>query len=73
MAPVRFRYPDRVVYLAVFACAMAGTPSALDCQRVRWVKGKDLNQYRFPPADAALIRRLSTAIRLRRSRQSAII
>lgn len=72
MKPIRFRYPDRAVYLAVFACAMAGRPAALDCQQFRWVRGPDLARYRFPPADARLIQILSPT-RLRRPRRRAIM
>lgn len=73
MAPVRFRYPDRVVYLAVFACAMTGKPKPLGCQGFRWVRGKDLKHYRFPPADVTLIRLLSTPTRLPRHGPGAIM
>jgi len=73
LEPIRFRYPDRVVYLAVFSCAMAGRPAALGCRRFRWVRRQDLARYRFPPADLRLIRALSMATQLRQARQRAII
>ena len=61
LEPVRFRYPDRMVYLKIFRCAItAGTPAPLDCQQVRWVPAGGLRRYRFPPADRRLIRALSS-------------
>ena len=62
LEPIRFRYPDRQVYLAVFACALAGRPSVRDCQAFKWVRARELRRYRFPPADRRLIQTLSSAI-----------
>jgi mutator protein MutT len=62
-ASVRFRYPDRRVYLAIFRCAIKrGDPKPLGCEEIRWVRAADLSRYRFPPANRPLLRHLSTDV-----------
>ncbi len=56
---IEWDYPDRRVRLAFFRCAIRGEPRPLEGQEVAWVAPADLARYAFPPADAALIERLS--------------
>jgi mutator protein MutT len=69
LTPLCFRYPDRVVRLEVFRCAIAsGTPKPLGCQAVRWVRPIQLARLRFPPADRPLLKRLTGNTRAGRRR-----
>jgi hypothetical protein len=47
------------VRLLFFRCALAGEPTPLEGQEMRWVAPADLRSYNFPDADATLIARLS--------------
>jgi mutator protein MutT len=59
---LRYRYPSRTIMFKVFRCAIRrGVPRALAASRLRWVRPADLGRYRFPPANDALLRRLSAA------------
>lgn len=53
-------YEDRVVELHFFACAIEGVPVAQLGQDMRWVSRGQLRELEFPPADEALINRLTT-------------
>jgi mutator protein MutT len=55
---VEHAYPGRVVELHFFACKLAGEPTPLLGQEMRWVRREDLHTLDFPPADAELIERL---------------
>jgi 8-oxo-dGTP diphosphatase len=52
-------YPERVVELHFFRCALAGEPRPVLGQEMRWVARAELALLEFPPADAELIRLLS--------------
>jgi 8-oxo-dGTP diphosphatase len=52
-------YPDRVVRLHFRRCAIAGAPQARLEQEMRWVPRAALASLEFPPADRALIARLT--------------
>lgn len=54
-------YDDRVVELHFFACAIDGEPVAQLEQEMAWVPRGRLRELEFPPADEALIVRLTTA------------
>lgn len=55
-----YAYPHAVVDIAFFRCRLkAGTPRPLGCAEVRWVSGAELAAYRFPPANASVIRHLA--------------
>jgi mutator protein MutT len=54
-------YPDRVVELHFFACALLGSPRPVLGQEMEWVARADLRPDAFPPADAELIERLLRA------------
>jgi 8-oxo-dGTP diphosphatase len=51
-------YPERIVELHFFACALEDEPRALIGQEMRWVGRSDLRTLEFPPADAELLRLL---------------
>jgi mutator protein MutT len=51
-------YSDRTVALYFYRCALAGPPSALLGQQMRWVSREELPTLGFPPADKELIQRL---------------
>ena len=60
IATIRFRYPDRRVYLAVFRCmTVRGIPSPRRGQALRWVARQALGRYRYPAANRELVARLS--------------
>jgi 8-oxo-dGTP diphosphatase len=52
-------YPERIVELHFFACALSGEPAAALGQEIRWVPRAELRALDFPPADHELIERLS--------------
>lgn len=52
-------YPDRVVRLHFFRCALAGEPRPALGQEMRWVRREQLAELEFPPADVGLIAILS--------------
>ena len=57
---MRHEFVDGVVLFRVFRCAVArGRPRPLDAQALRWVRARDLQRYRFPPANRRIIARLS--------------
>jgi len=56
---VDWAYPEKSVRLLFFRCALAGEPTPLEGQEMRWVAAADLRSYSFPEADATLIARLS--------------
>ena len=52
-------YPERVVKLHFFACTIAGSPTPVLGQELRWVTRAELPTLEFPPADRELIVQLS--------------
>lgn len=57
---VTHRYPHGVVEISFFRGTItSGTPRARGCAEIRWVPAAELIQYVFPPANHALIHRLS--------------
>lgn len=56
---VDWTYPEKSVRLLFFRCALAGEPTPLEGQEMRWVGAADLRSYSFPDADTTLIARLS--------------
>ncbi|MBI4475774.1 MAG: NUDIX domain-containing protein [Acidobacteria bacterium] len=55
---VKHRYPDRVVELHFFRCALDGEPRPLLGQEMQWAAREDLDHLQFPPADGEMIARL---------------
>ena len=54
-------YDDRIVELRFYRCGLIGTPRPMLGQQLRWVPRAELAELPFPPADAELIARLTTA------------
>lgn len=52
-------YPERVVQLHFYRCALRGTPEPTLGQEIRWVRRDELASLAFPPADAELIATLT--------------
>jgi len=52
-------YVERSVELHFFVCEIDGQPRPQIGQELRWVAREELGQLRFPPADDALIARLT--------------
>ena len=55
---VTHAYPERTVELHSYACELAGEPTPMIGQQMRWVARADLASLPFPEADADLITRL---------------
>ena len=56
LTPVNHDYPRGPIRLHPFICAHeSGEPQLLAVQDARWVEPAELRQYRFPPANDALI------------------
>ena len=53
------QYPERSVELHFFVCEIDDQPVPQIGQELRWVAREELRQLRFPPADDALIARLT--------------
>ena len=52
-------YPDLTVHLTLFHASIAeGTPRKLEHQDIRWIRAAEIPQYRFCPADEAILERL---------------
>ena len=52
-------YPDLTVHLTLFHASIAeGTPRKLEHQDIRWIREAEIPQYRFCPADEAILERL---------------
>jgi 8-oxo-dGTP diphosphatase len=56
---VDWTYPDTRVRLSFYRCTLRGEPQPLEGQALAWVAPGELSRYDFPPADTALIQRLS--------------
>jgi mutator protein MutT len=55
---VEWAYPEKVVRLRFFRCALEDEPRAAEGQEIAWVAPADLGRYEFPPADGGLVARL---------------
>jgi 8-oxo-dGTP diphosphatase len=53
-------YVDRTVSLHFYRCTLRSTPRSVLGQQMQWVPRARLRSLDFPPADAELIRRLTT-------------
>jgi mutator protein MutT len=59
------RYPERTVLLKFFACRLKqGEPKPIGCAAVKWVTKEELADYRFPAADAKLLKILRASAEL---------
>ena len=56
---VSHRYPEKAVHLRFFRCRWRkNEPRPVGCSGVAWVGKEELRNYKFPAADAKLLRRL---------------
>lgn len=56
---IEYDYPERTVCLKFFKCRYEGGDiQALGCQRFEWVRPDELANYRFPPANEPLMKKL---------------
>jgi mutator protein MutT len=56
---VEWTYPDKRVRLHFFRCTISGEPRPMEGQVLAWAARGELSRDEFPPADAAIIERLS--------------
>jgi len=70
LAEIEFEYPSSRIRLHPFLCRhKSGEAVPLASQQLRWVKARDLREYRFPPANDALIEELIERFDRRARRQ----
>ena len=56
---IRHDYMDRIIELHFFRCAIEeGDPVPIGCEEIQWVHPEDFSQFKFPPADYAIIEAL---------------
>lgn len=59
---IHWEYPDRTIILRFHRCRhLAGPIAPREGQAMAWAAPAQLADYRFPPADAALIERLKSS------------
>ena len=58
---IQFDYTERRISLHFYRCSLRSTPRPLLGQQMKWVPRAELRALDFPPADAELIDRLTTA------------
>jgi 8-oxo-dGTP diphosphatase len=52
-------YPEKAVHLKFFICELiSGEPQPLGCAAFRWIGKPELADYKFPAADARLLKKL---------------
>ena len=52
-------YPEKTVHLNFYRCKwLRGEPQALGCADFKWVDNSQLQDFKFPAADARLLARL---------------
>ncbi len=65
IAALTHNYPEKAVHLEFFHCQWtAHEPQALECPAFKWVTREELGNHAFPAADAQLLARLGTELRL---------
>jgi mutator protein MutT len=56
---VTHAYREKIVHLKFFVCKLIrGEPQPLGCAAFRWIKKSELAEYKFPIADAQLLKKL---------------
>jgi mutator protein MutT len=56
---IHWEYPDRTIVLRFYSCRhVSGPIEPREGQAMAWVSPERLGDYRFPPADSALVARL---------------
>jgi mutator protein MutT len=56
---VTHAYPEKIVRLKFFFCKLTrGEPQPLGCAAIKWIGKGELNDFKFPAADARLLEKL---------------
>lgn len=56
---VTHTYPDITIHLTLFNCVIScGEPKLLEHKEMKWITPKEIPDYSFCPADAAILNRL---------------
>ncbi|HEX5399234.1 MAG TPA: 8-oxo-dGTP diphosphatase MutT [Verrucomicrobiae bacterium] len=56
-------YAEKSVHLKFFICELiSGEPKTLDCAAFKWVSKSELDKFKFPAADARLLKKLQTLV-----------
>jgi len=59
---IHWEYPDRTIVLRFYRCRhLSGPIAPREGQGMAWAAPAELANYKFPPADAALIQRLKSS------------
>ena len=59
---IHWEYPDRTIVLRFYRCRhLSGPIAPREGQAMAWAAPAQLGDYKFPPADAALIQRLRSS------------
>jgi mutator protein MutT len=59
---VSHAYPEKTVHLKFFVCRLErGEPQLLGCEALKWVVKSELEDYKFPAADACLLNKLQNS------------
>ncbi|PLX42292.1 MAG: hypothetical protein C0608_03150 [Deltaproteobacteria bacterium] len=54
-------YPHATIRLAFYFCDISsGTPRAVGCEKVKWVRSENLHQYPMPEADSEIVNAMSS-------------
>ena len=57
---IDYHYPEKKVCLYFYECKITGgQPFPNGCQEFRWVRPFELKNYKFPPADEAVLKALT--------------
>jgi len=60
---IRRKYNDKIIWLNFFLCSyVSGDPRPIECQNVRWVDVEKLKDFKFPPANNRVIRKLMDVV-----------
>jgi len=61
LAAIEHAYPEKTVRIHFYRCALtSGVPTAIECADLEWITADQLDQFVFPPADAALLGELKS-------------
>ena len=64
-------YPDITVHLTLFNATIAeGIPQKLEHNDIQWIKGSQIPQYDFCPADRVILKQISTVFASAKLKQS---
>ena len=56
---MRRKYHERIIWLNFYLCTLlSGEPKPVECQKVAWTDLHRLGDYKFPPANERVIRKL---------------